>query len=715
MQSRRDFLRNSASLAGAGSALALFPAAIRRALAIPANQRTGTIRDVEHIVIFMQENRSFDHYFGGLAGVRGFGDRFPIPVPDSPDARHRTVWAQYNDKPDEGAPRTVLPYRLDTREAYEAMRVASTPHTWSNAQDAWDVGRMGNWPAAKKNHSMAYYTEGDMPFQYAMARAFTVCDAYHCSFTGGTNTNRLFLWTGTNDGLAQGHGPALGNVYNKLTGGDPAGAYTWTTYPERLERAGVSWRIYQNMADNYSLNPTAGFKAYRDAYQGLPGSTAALKDKALTTRDLDLLRQDVLDGALPQVSWICATRAGSEHPSPSSPAQGADYTARVLDALTANPEVWSKTVLLLMFDENDGFFDHMPPPAPPSRNVRGEFAGASTVDTRGEYHEHLAGVEKDDTPAHLHGAYGLGPRVPMYVLSPWTRGGWVNSQVFDHTSVLRFVERRFGVAEPNISPWRLAVCGDLTSVFDFASPDAQDGLRGLPPTAERAARAAALPGTVKPPAPLAPALARQQAGTRPSRALPYALHSDASERQGRVRLRLANPGATGAVLHVYDRLDLESGPRRYTVEAGKSLEDTWRAADDGHYDLWVLGPNGFHRHCAGRIGDAGPALTVAGSYEGAGAALRLSLHNPDTRPRACRIVPNAYDYPPAADATLSPGQTLDLGWDMARSGGWYDVSVLDADDPSFLRRLAGRIETGAHSTSDPAMGEEVILQWTPRT
>ena len=712
MQSRRDFLRNSAALAGAGSALALFPAALRRALAIPANQRTGTIRDVEHIVIFMQENRSFDHYFGGLAGVRGFGDRFPIPVPDSPAARNRTVWAQYNDKPDEGAPRTVLPYRLDTREAYEAIRVASTPHTWSNAQDAWDAGRMGNWPAAKKNHSMAYYAEDDLPFQYAMARAFTVCDAYHCSFTGGTNTNRLFLWTGTNDGLALGNGPALGNIYNKLTGGDPAGAYTWTTYPERLERAGVSWRIYQNMVDNYSLNPTAGFKTYRDAYLGLPGSTAALKEKALTTRDLDQLRQDVLDGTLPQVSWICATRAGSEHPSPSSPAQGADYTARVLDALTADPEVWSKTVLLLMFDENDGFFDHVPPPAPPSRNAQGEYAGASTVDTRGEYHGHVTGVEKDDTPAHLNGVYGLGPRVPMYVLSPWTKGGWVNSQVFDHTSVLRFVARRFGVAEPNISPWRQAVCGDLMSVFDFASPDDQDLLHALPATAERAARAAALPGTVEPPAPMSAALAQQQPGARPSRALPYVLHTDANVQDDRVSLRFSNEGAAGAVLHVYDRLDLESGPRRYTVEAGKSLQDSWRATQDGRYDLWVIGPNGFHRHCAGRVRQSRPALDVACRYEGA--ALRLSLHNSDTRPRACRIAPNAYDYPREASLTLAPGETLEPNWDMSGSGGWYDVSVHDPDDPSFLRRQAGRIETGSHSTSDPAMGPELILQWTPQ-
>ncbi|MEB3096090.1 phospholipase C, phosphocholine-specific [Achromobacter insolitus] len=712
MQTRRDFLRNSAALAGAGSALALFPAAIRRALAIPANHRTGTIRDVEHIVIFMQENRSFDHYFGTLAGVRGFGDRFPIPVPDSPDARHRSVWAQYNDKPDDGQPRTVLPFHLDTREAFETMRVASTPHTWSNAQDAWDAGRMGNWPAAKKNHSMAYFTAEDMPFQYAMARAFTVCDAYHCSFTGGTNTNRLFVWTGTNDGLGRGNGPALGNTYNKLTGGDPARAYTWTTYPERLEAAGVSWRIYQNMADNYSLNPTAGFKAYRDAYHGVPGSAAALKDKALTTRDLDLLRQDVLDGTLPQVSWICATKAGSEHPSPSSPAQGADYTARVLDALTADPEVWSKTVLLLMFDENDGFFDHMPPPAPPSRDASGALAGASTVDTRGEYHEIVAGAEKDDTLAHLHGVYGLGPRVPMYVLSPWTKGGWVNSQVFDHTSVLRFVEQRFGVAEPNISPWRRAVCGDLTSIFDFSAPDGAGLPSGLPATAGRAGLASALPGTITPPAPRQPALARQSAGTRPSRPLPYALQVHARVDDGGVALRFENIGTAGAVFHVYDRLHLAQGPRRYTVEAGTQLEGTWHtASDDGRYDLWILGPNGFHRHCTGRAGT--PPLEVTAAYQGPGASLQLTVRNPAPQARSFQVQANAYGYPQASDTKLGPCESVSLSWDMTRSGGWYDVTVLDGGDPAYTRRLAGRIETGAPSTSDPAMGQELILQWAP--
>ncbi len=711
MHTRRDFLRGSARLAAAGSALSLFPASIRRALAIPANRRTGTLRDVEHIVIFMQENRSFDHYFGGLAGVRGFGDRFPIPVPDSPDRRHRSVWAQYNDRPD-GGPRTVLPFHLDTRQVFETMRVASTPHTWSNAQDAWDAGRMGNWPAAKKNHSMAYFTESDMPFQYALARAFTLCDAYHCSFTGGTNTNRLFLWTGTNDPLGRGNGPALGNTYNKLSGGDPAGGYTWTTYPERLEQAGISWRIYQNMADNYSLNPTAGFKRYRDAYKGAAGSQAALKEKALTTRDLDLLRRDVLEGKLPQVSWICATKAGSEHPSPSSPAQGADYTARVLDALTANPEVWSKTVLLLMFDENDGFFDHVPPPAPPTRLPGGALLGASTVDTTGEYHELVRGIEKDDTPAHRHGVYGLGPRVPMYVISPWTKGGWVNSEVFDHTSVLRFIERRFGVAETNISAWRRAVCGDLLSVFDFASPSDENLLRSLPATAGQAARAAALPGTATPPAPAEPEPARQSAGTRPSRALPYVLHVHASEDGARLKLVFQNAGSAGAVFHVYDRLDLARGPRRYTVEAGRQLEGEWDTQPrDGRYDLWVLGPNGFHRHFMGGTSSDVTAQAEAG-YAPHPRTLRIDLRNTGSGEISFEVQARAYGHP-GASYTVAPGESAAHECVLDDSGGWYDFAVRVREDGGFLRRFAGRVENGAPSVSDPAMGGAPLLDWNP--
>ena len=317
---------------------------------------------------------------------------------------------------------------------------------------------------------------------------------------------------------------------NKLTGGDPAGAYTWTTYPERLERAGIRWRIYQDMADNYALNPTAGFKAYRDAYQGLPGSLAALREKALSTRGLDRLRQDALDGTLPQVSWICPTKAGSEHPSPSSPAQGADYVARAGRADRQSTGLEPHGAAADVRRERRLLRPHAAA-RPTSRDARGALAGASTADTRGEYHEIIAGVESDDTPAHRHGVYGLGPRVPMYALSPWSRGGWVNSQVFDHTSVLRFIEQRFGVAEPNISPWRRAVCGDLTSLFDFSA--SEPSFPGQPcrrprrgPRARRAARrrhahragpTAARPPAARPATLARPALraARACGGARP--------------------------------------------------------------------------------------------------------------------------------------------------------------------------------------------------------
>ncbi|MGC4092868.1 MAG: phospholipase C, phosphocholine-specific [Polyangiaceae bacterium] len=442
----------------------LLPSAIRRALAIPPQRRHGNLNDVEHIVVLMQENRSFDHYFGTLAGVRGFGDRFPIPVADAPGVVDKNVWYQTHVRGD-GGPSVITPFRLDTEQSFEYMRVTGTPHNWVNAQQAWADGRMNEWPRYKNDHAMGYFTRDDIPFQFAMAEAFTLCDAYHCSFQGGTNPNRLFLWTGNNDPLQLGKGPAINNDYDNLEN-DPDGGYTWVTYTERLQAAGISWQVYENMDDNFTDNPLAGFRSYRDAYSNLPGALTALKERGLSTRDLDKLKEDVLSGRLPQVSFIVATAEGSEHPGPSSPAQGADYTALVLDALTANPDVWSKTVFLVNFDENDGFFDHAPPPAAPSylsapvAGTTPELAGASTVDTLGEYHQFLAPNVDEVGRSLQYKPYGLGPRVPLYVLSPWSRGGWVNSEVFDHTSVIRLIEQRFGVFEPNISAWRRSVCGD---------------------------------------------------------------------------------------------------------------------------------------------------------------------------------------------------------------------------------------------------------------
>ncbi|PZQ43099.1 MAG: phospholipase C, phosphocholine-specific, partial [Phenylobacterium zucineum] len=408
------------------------------------------------------------------------------------------------------------------------------------------------------------------------------------------------------------------------------------------------------------------------------GSDKRLKDLALTTWHLDKLREDVVAGRLPQVSWIIAPAADSEHPAPSSPAQGADYTARVIDALTADPEVWARTVLIVNFDENDGFFDHMPPPSPPSKDADGKLIGGSTIDLTGMHHTVRnpteAKSERDDL---MNRPYGLGPRVPLYAISPWSRGGWVDSQVFDHTSVIRFLETRFGVMEPNIAPWRRAVCGDLTSCFDFKTPNDKPFLP-LPPTAETAARAAKLK-EIKPPTPTTIVAPIQAKGTRPSRALPYALAVDGRVKDGSMTLSLTNSGAQAAVLHVYDRLRLDAVPRRYTIGPKASLEDAWPA---GPHDLWVLGPNGFHRRFTGTA----TGVEVTGRAKGG--AMLLTLTNTGREPRIVLVEGGAEPWRVSLAAGATQAKTF------ATQQGWYDLTVRDAADPTWQRRLAGRLETG---------------------
>jgi phospholipase C len=719
---RRAFLRGLATTAGAAGAMTVFPPAIQRALAIEANRRTGTIQDIEHIVILMQENRSFDHYFGTLAGVRGFGDPFPIPVQDTTGITGKNVWVQPNASARvTGLP--IAPFHLNTVQNFDTMRVSGTPHSWTDAQYAWNNGMMNAWPKSKANHSMGYFTEQDMPFQFALANAFTICDAYHCSFHGGTNTNRLFLWTGSNDPLAQGNGPATYNDYDWFDanpGND--GGYTWMTYSERLQDAGISWQVYENMEDNFTDNPLAGFHSFRDAWFQRPGYSVALRDRGTSTRDLDKLKEDVLANKLPQVSWIVATAEGSEHPGPSSPAQGADYTSRVLDALTSNPEVWSKTVLIINFDENDGFFDHLPPPAAPSYlswnadPAKAALAGASTVDTTGEYHEHLVSYHNNGTEqALLHRPYGLGPRVPMYVISPWSKGGWVNSETFDHTSVIRFIEKRFGVMEPNISAWRRAVCGDLISTFNFADPNDTAFFANLPATlalADKARTIATQPVPV-PPAPYV--LPVQAVGIRPARALPYELNVECAIKPNpqklsgiSVELTFINTGEATGVFHVYDRLNLSALPRRYTVEPGKQLTGNWTPAATGSYDLWVLGQNGFHRHFTGnakRVAAAAqPNPEVKVEYVPATSEIRVVLHNTGNGPCVFSVTPNKYYTAEVNSHTVPAKGEHTLTFPLAASAHWYDFSVKVKGQSDFSRRLAGHMETGAPSFSDPAMG-----------
>jgi phospholipase C len=718
-RSRREFLSSLTGAVGATAAGSLLlPPAIQRAFALPARRVTGTLEDVRHVVILTQENRSFDHYFGSLAGVRGFADPFPVPARARGSIRGRSIWHQPSETLDPFRD-VVAPFRLNTVQNFEYTRVQGTPHTWKDAQAAWSEGRMDAWPLAKHDHSMGYFAKDDIPFQWALANAFTICDAYHCALHAGTNPNRLFIWSGTNDPLARGNGPATYNDYDWFDS-DPAlhGGYTWTTYPERLEAAGISWQVYEDMDDNFTDNPLAGFASFRDAWFQRPGFSQALRERGVSTRNLGMLAEDVRLDRLPQVSWIVATAEGSEHPGPSSPAQGAAYVARVLDALTANPDVWGSTVLFINFDENDGFFDHVPPPAPPSYvdwsriPERAVLAGRSTVDTTGEYHEVILAHQDNEQERQLqHRPYGLGPRVPMYIVSPWSKGGWVTSQVHDHTSIIRFVEARFGVREPNISQWRRAVCGDFTTAFDFARSDGADVV--LPDTAERAARARALADHATPPTPWDVEAPVQEAGVRPSRALPYELHVQrvAGATGGSIDLRLRNSGTAAAVVHVYDRLRLDAVPRRYTLGPDTELDDAWTLGEDGLYDLWILGPNGFHRHFRGRVaakpgGEPEPEVRV--SYAPLQHALRLTFVNAGAEPLTFRIESLRYDRHHPIEQAVGAASSLTLTLPLV-SCPWYDVAVTAGGVAEFGRRAAGRMETGADSISDPAMSGPAVI------
>jgi phospholipase C len=685
---RRTFLK----LLGSGAFAVSLPPSIVRALAVPAHNRTGTINDVEHIVVLMQENRSFDHYFGTLRGVRGFADPHAVKLPSG-----RPVWNQPNGAGE------LLPFRPDVPDVGMSF-LPDPPHGWNDTHAAWNGGRHDQWVPNKGIDTMTFHTRSDIPFQYALADAFTICDAYHCSLLGPTDPNRYHLWTGWvgNDGAAG--GPVITNA---------EAGYDWSTYPERLERAGISWKVYQDIGvgltaegswgwtgdqpyiGNYGDNSLLYFHQYQNAMPGNP-----LADKAKVGTNIanqgtmfDMFRADVQSGNLPQVSWIVAPEAYSEHPNWAADF-GAWYVSQFVDILASNPDVWSKTVLFLNYDEEGGFFDHMVPPTPaPSADF-----GGSTVDI-------VNGIFPG-TADHPAGPYGLGMRVPLLVISPWSKGGWVNSQVFDHTSVLRFIEARFAggngdLIETNITPWRRAVVGDLTSAFDFATPNTRR-VR-LPDTSSFAPKDTLRHDDLDLIPPSNQALPAQEHGIRPARALPYVLHAQAvvDTTTGSVRLDFSNTGKAAVVFHVRSA-NSQDAPRSYTVEAHKQLSGTWTIAGGSPgYELSVYGPNGFFRGFKGGASPDRATLGIRTNYIGGLSTITLSITNRSPRSAAVSIVDGYAGKD--AKTKLPPGRSWIWFLSASRFFGWYDLTVTVADDPGFEYRLAGHIESGRDSASDPAM------------
>lgn len=820
----------AAALAGSATGMGSILNSIARAHAIEPAEGSSYL-DAEHVVILMQENRSFDHAYGTLSGVRGFNDPRAITLPDG-----NPVWVQANDVGERFAP-----FRFDIKSS-KVTWMGSLPHSWPDQVDARNGGLYDKWlPAKQSGHreyahmplTMGYYTREDIPFYYALADAFTICDQNFCSSLTGTTPNRCYLWSGTIRERPTSKVPA--NVRNEDA--DLNNLVSWPTFPERLEALGVSWKVYQNEITvssglgseedswlaNFGDNPLEYFRQYRvqlaahhrayiakrieeipgeietlktstegdkgrhdkriaelsaalkrynaerDEWAGksldqLPASERALHERAFTTNTgapdyrqlaeltyqdgettrrfnvpkgdiLHQFRQDVNDGKLPTVSWLVAPETFSDHPT--SAWYGAWYIAEVLDILTRNPEVWKKTVFILTYDENDGYFDHVPPfVAPhPQRPETGKVT--NDIDAAVEYVEFEQDKMRYPAIKSRGGPIGLGYRVPLVIVSPWSRGGCVCSQVFDHTSPIQFVEKllthKLGkkVEEPNISQWRRTVCGDLTASFQSAATpgdtltfpprdaflesihraqfqELPKGFHALSKQELEAIRNNAADAKVLP---------RQEPGTRRSCPLPYELAVDGTIDGSRKKYELHfearkdtfGERSAGSPFIVYAMGP--TGPvkvRNYAVSAGQRLTDAWELSEfeNGRYHLRVYGPNGFFREFRGGADD--PALQITCEYFRSGSDPRRPIGDVEIiASNLDRSKTYTLDVRWSAEhesvIEVGPGKRSGVVLPTGKSGGWYDVQIRVRENEHFEKRYAGRVETGEWSTSDPAM------------
>ena len=747
---RRRFMH----LMGGAAALTTLRANIARALAIPAHNARGTIEDIEHIVILMQENRPFDHHFGTLRGVRGFNDpraiQINLPLQSGTGTTPASVFLQpagaanvtagFSVLPDsgnlggpaDGVP-VVPPFRVNPSSGNPGLTyLPGTDHSWGGTHDCWNNGQYDSWAVTNGPMTMSYVKREDIPYHYALADAFTVGDAYHCSIMGPTNPNRMYMWTGCignlsnlGSGGADGHGSGPA-TFNGLSANNAY--WTFGTFPETLQASGISWKVYQDLAgqtfapdfgdgtgNSFAGNFTDNSLLYFNQYLNASTSSPLFQNGCTGTQIINLIpsggasenawlawaehlfdefRKDVTGGTLPQVSWIVAPAGYTEHADwPVD--YGAWYISQIFNILVSNPEIFSKTVFIVNYDEADGSFDHILPPTPPATPAY----GASTVSIENE-------IVTTDTP---NGPIGLGQRVPFLVISPWSKGGYVDSQVFDHTSVIQFIEKRFRVHESNISPWRRAVCGDLTSAFNFANPNhtsvrLPDTSSFLPPTDELAGGNTT---TFNPTlSSVIVGLPGQEKGIRPARALPYEMDVRASVNASTVVLTFFNTGR-GAVVFQVRSVNPADLVRTYTVEPGKHLTDSWSVAST--YNLSVFGPNGFVRYFNGSTGSQAAALAVSSKYHhGDRHSIEWKITN--VSPHGAEVnVLDAYTGE-SIRQHLHPGETFEDESSLNRFFGWYDLIVTVGGDTTFNYRLAGHVETGEDSFSDPALGGLVTLK-----
>jgi phospholipase C len=457
---RRTFIGGAAAIglgaavaqARPGSASAAQQHLIDKALA--ASTSNAQLSDVKHVVILMQENRSFDHYFGTLSGVRGFSD--PDVLQQTVGGVKYPVFDQFGFQPGTGVDASgyMQPFHLLNDPPTENGETTNDiAHDWVTQHNSWNHGAMNAFMTAHLASdgdtngpvTMGYYTSAELAFYYALADAFTVCDGYFCSVLGPTDPNRLMGMSAWIDPDGTNGGPVVQTFTDRLA---EYGQLSWETMPQALLSAGVSWKVYNDPTGLLGLSPLPYFSAYDD-----PFSITGLEliAKGLTPSYPGDFASDVASGSLPSVSWIIPPLAECEHPA-APPEYGEYLVQQILNTLVSNPDVWAQTVFLVIYDENGGFFDHVPPVTAP--------AG-----TAGEYLATLPSAA-----GGIAGPVGLGFRTPALVISPFSAGGYKYSGVLDHTSTLRLIETRFGVKVPNLSAWRRSVTGDMTGALNFTAP-----------------------------------------------------------------------------------------------------------------------------------------------------------------------------------------------------------------------------------------------------
>ena len=776
---RREFLeKSSLLLAGLGTSSVLHPSILKALTIEPAAQ--STFYDAEHVVILMQENRSFDHAFGALKGVRGFLDKRAFIKEDG----HSVFFQKGNSG------KYASPARLDLRNT-KSTWMSSLPHSWSDQQKALNKGKYDQWLQAKASGNkdykdipltLGYYNREDLPFYYQLADAFTIFDQYFCSSLTGTTPNRLFLWSGTL--REQQNGKVKANVYNENIDYDKARQARWKSFPEILEEQNVSWRIYQNeislpkgmsgeqeaWLSNFTDNPIEWFSSFnvkfsKGYHQHIPKMIDHLKkeiekkpeqkerldkiireleddqiqydpknysklsqkekklhEKAFTTNsndpgywDLEIgqdergeklvvpkgdvlfqFRKDVEEKKLPLVSWLVAPEHFSDHPG--SPWYGAWYISEVLNILTKDPEVWKKTIFIINYDENDGYFDHVLPFAPPLNPNQpvdmNSKEGAEYVDRSQEYMKTLPLKDHE----RIEGTVGLGYRVPMIIASPWTKGGFVNSEVSDHTSVLQFLEKFIkkkagkDVTVDNISDWRRAVCGDLTSAFNTANVKApqMDYI-------DQKDYAKTINAAKSKPVPNLKWYAEnelnerllniQERGIKPSSPLPYHFYVNLENK----KIHMENLKENGVPLIIYDRAMFGKGTFHYSY-ALYSKQAIKHEISDENYDYEVFGPNGFFRKFKGSLIPETEVLF----------ANRASEHKAEIIFRQKKkgninlVLENLYEK---SRKNILVQQTEEkITVDLSKNKGWYDLKITSGD---CLWHFAGRIENGKASVTDP--------------